>query len=104
MGKVYIGTDSKVVKKKSKYISLIIPIILLLSIISYMVFIKKRHYYISSGIGPICVDDEVREGVKIIGKFKLKNPHPKPIDDKEILFEKNLSPRFKKRRNSVNDL
>lgn len=53
-----------------------------------MVFIKKRHYYISSGIGPICVDDEVREGVKTIGKFKLKNPHPKPIDDKEILFTK----------------
>ena len=57
-----------------------------------MIFIKKRHYYISSGIGPICVDDEVREGFEIIGKFKLKNPHPIPIDDKEILFIKEKLP------------
>lgn len=45
----------------------------------------NRHYILTQ-IGPIEVDDLLAKGYKIIGRYKLYNPHPRPITSADAGF------------------
>jgi hypothetical protein len=51
---------------------------------------EKDHYIVSAGMGPMLVNQKIKKGYKVIGRCKLRNPHPRPItfEDAQMIKEK----------------
>lgn len=57
---------------------------------------EQKEYYVCTGMGPCPVTERVKGGYKIIGRFKLSNPHPREITMEDLGFIKEKLPEWLK--------
>lgn len=66
-----------------KIASITSVVVLLLSI--YAMKSEQKDYYIATRtMPPMLVNEEIEAGYKILGRFKLWNPHPRELTDADI--------------------
>jgi hypothetical protein len=77
-------------KKKVVIISIIMALVAVAIFIIRKNMGEKDYYIVSAGMGPMLVNQMVKEGYEVIGWSKLKNPHPRPItfEDAKFIQEK----------------
>ena len=86
-------------KKNKLHKTLLSISIFILGIMIIIKLVMPTHYYLcTAGMGPICVDDEIQDGYKVIGRYKLWNPHPRTISKDDFLFIKGQLPKWLKEK------
>lgn len=77
--------------KRKIIVAIVCVIAAVLTIITIKTMDEKNYYLCTAWYGPVAVNYEVKElDYKVIGKYKLLNPNPRPItyQDAEFIIQK----------------